>query len=132
MEGVMGRLRRYKAHSLEACMDAARRDFGPDALVHAVRSRREGFLFLGRRTVHELLAGPAADVASISAAGTSEREATLQGAAAVRAYAETRSEADSRPVGDGDRRRTKLLAQAMAIRLERDAEARRLARANER
>ncbi len=124
----MGRLRRYKAHTLEACMEAARRDFGPEALIHAVRTRREGFLLFGRRTIHELLAGPSSDVASIASAGTNEREASLRGAAAVRAYAGV----DGAAVSDADRRRTRLLAQAMAIRLERDAEAQRLARANER
>lgn len=125
----MGRLRRYKAHTLEACMDAARRDFGPDALIHAVRTRREGVVLLGRRrVVHELLAGPAADVASIAAAGSQEREASLRGAAAVRAYSGVAPDGP----GELDRRRTRLLAQAMAIRLERDAEAQRLAIANER
>lgn len=124
----MSRLRRYKAHTLEACMDAARRDFGPDALIHAVRTRREGFRLLGRRTVHELLAGPADAVVSIASAGSVEREASVRGAAAVRAYAGASQDS----TGDLDRKRTRLLAQAMAIRLERDAEAQRLARVNER
>jgi len=157
----MSRLKRYKAYSLDACMQAARRDFGPDALIHAVRTRREGFLLLGRRTVHELLAGPAEGVARIEAAGREPRAASLRGAAALRAYAGAAiagtviADATAPVVAPGesagtapgamqepqdpsesshemDQRRTRLLAQAMALRLERDREAQRLARANER
>lgn len=141
----MRRLRRYKALSLEACMQAARRDFGPDALIHAVRSRREGWRLFGRRVVHELLAGPAEGLVTIEPAGVAPLQRSLRGAAAFRAYgrgaaspvgsgavaAVGRTGSDTDPL-DLDRRRTRLLAQAMALRLERDAQARRLAAANER
>lgn len=120
-------------------MQAARRDFGADAVIHAVRSRREG-PFFRRRLIHELLAGPASSLQSIAAAGAELRSAaavdaapgahapSLRGSMARRAY----GAAPSEPMHDLDRRRTQLLAQAMAIRLERDEQARSLAAANER
>lgn len=146
----MSRLKRYKALSLDTCMQAAQRDFGADAVIHAVRSRREG-PFFRRRLVHELLAGPASDLQSMAAAGSAHRpspsdriapcmsessegrgdaaspDADLRSAVAKRAY----GAATSGVVSDLDRKRTRLLAQAMAIRLERDEAARRLAEANE-
>lgn len=140
----MSRLKRYRAHTLEQCVEAARRDFGPDAVIHATR-RQRGAWILGGRTVHELLAGPASAMVEVSLAGGSvERTPVPAGGAAAGAAAEhakgvpslagaQASRAYGSPAAAGapalrsdDPRRTRLMAQAMAVAMERDASPRAL------
>ncbi len=148
------RLKTFRAFSLSEALDAVQEDLGPTAsILHTRTFKQGGFLGLGSRDVVEVIASEARDGAGEQGSGAAgEPESTTesepvsasvatptqeagQRQAARRAYA--RGEDDAVPVTapssarsgtlEVDRDRTRRLAQAMAIRLEKQQAARRAA-----
>ncbi|MCH2161908.1 MAG: flagellar biosynthesis protein FlhF [Phycisphaerales bacterium] len=138
-------LKTYRAFTLAEAVEAVRSDLGSDAVIlHTRTYKRGGLLGLGRRNVVEVIASdaepatdsaidsPAADLADPS---HTPGKATPQGVAAERVYRsgslmvdsnrkDTRDLPDSERNLEIDQARTRRLAQAMHVRLEREANAR--------
>jgi flagellar biosynthesis protein FlhF len=110
-------LRTYRAYTMTEALAAVRSDLGADAVILHTRSFAQGgFLGIGRRTVVEVTASAARDVEA--------RESRRSAPRASAAPATTSRDADAdEPAGEVlklDRERTRLLAQAMAVTLERE------------
>ncbi len=128
-------LKNYRAYTMAEAMAAVKRDLGSDAVILHTRTLTQGgFLGIGKKIVIEVTAqslpanaGAGPSKRSIGVNETSGRAIGLQGSIASRAY--------GRPAASGgtasatvsndeptafDRERTRLLAQAMAIQLDRE------------
>jgi flagellar biosynthesis protein FlhF len=140
----------YRAYTMAEAMAAVKSDLGADAIVLHTRSLTQGgFLGIGRRTVIEITAARAEGVAAgVPARGTRQGQQSsgaasapatsiangqrsLAAPAATRAYASggrspevafpaPSAKADAASDPDIDRNRTRLLAQAIAVKLERE------------
>ncbi len=144
------RLKTFRAFTLAEALDAVHEDLGTEAaILHTRTFKRGGFLGLGGREVVEVIASekrpettilPVAD--PMTAPKSVETPATVGTTATARArvaYGRTMPSPavdpkrvdDAAPVTSGslevDRDRTRMLAQAMAIRLERQQAAREAA-----
>ncbi len=141
------KLKTYQAWTMAEALAFVKADLGDDAVIlHTRTFERGGFFGLGRRTVAEITAARAQDMprtepkpqrngpqATRFATGNAVETARAQ--AAARAYgtpvggasverAQSRSEAGDRAHDpEADRERTRRLAQAMAIALERQGAA---------
>jgi flagellar biosynthesis protein FlhF len=149
------RLKTFRAFTLAEALDAVHEDLGSEAaILHTRTFKRGGFLGLGGREVVEVIASERRPETSIlpALAGTgtdggdsasnpdspeipnARSVASARARAAYGAVGDVRPAAisdDSAPVSSGslevDRDRTRKLAQAMAIRLERQQAARNAA-----
>lgn len=138
----------YRAYTMAEAMAAVKADLGADAIVlHTRTTTQGGFLGLGRRTVIEITAARAerneraldranerdGDAKDRSRERDGARDAdrrALLGGAATRAYGAADNAAkpakadaaapEATQLSTFDRERTRLLAQAMAIKLERE------------
>lgn len=120
-------LRTYRAYTMTEALAAVRSDLGADAVILHTRSFAQGgFLGIGRRTVVEVTASAARDVAQREAQRSAPRmgqAAAPRGAVAAAPATTSRDAGNDEPVGEVlklDRERTRLLAQAMAVTLERE------------
>ncbi len=140
------RLKTFRAFTLSEALDAVHEDLGTQAaILHTRTFKRGGFLGLGGREVVEVIAAERKpettilpSVVSESAIVSTPSEASVTARARV-AYGrtmpspptESATADDAAPVTSGslevDRDRTRKLAQAMAIRLERQQAAREAA-----
>lgn len=127
----------YRAYTMAEAMAAVKADLGNEAIVLHTRTLTQGgFLGIGRKTVIEVTAareerGKASRDAAKDAtkseligAGAANGPSGVLGGVASRAYGATKRE-ESKPVetidrAQLDRDRTRLLAQAMAVKLERE------------
>ena len=154
------KLKTYRAWTMAEALTFVKADLGSDAVIlHTRTFDRGGFLGFGKRTVVEITAGRAADMpreAESSAEGRADarRAAVPAGqvvrqSVASRAYGETRpaerpaerpgertvveTPAAGAPVDQAaDREKTRRLALAMSIQLEKQADVRDAAAQNER
>lgn len=114
-------LRNYRAYSMTEALAAVRRDLGADAVILHTRSFTQGgFLGIGRRTVVEVTAAPAASIDSGRARTRPERAAADSPREAREARADAPVPSPEPPL-NLDRERTRLLAQAMSVTLDREA-----------
>ena len=143
-------LKTYRAFTLAEAVEAVKNDLGADAVIlHTRTYKRGGLLGIGRRNVVEVIASEApevdgADSATDDSARTGER-LSPRAAEAERVYrsgslvveprtepradvASTPQPEDSEPAQSDnlelDQARTRRLAQAMSVRLERESNAR--------
>ncbi len=149
------RLKTFRAFTLAEALDAVHGDLGPDAaILHTRTFKRGGFLGLGGREVVEVIASEQRPETTILSAVSGRHPATeddappapTTSARARAAYAAasiarptpdtppdpTNDSTDDQPLATSgslevDRGRTRKLAQAMAIRLERQRAAREAA-----
>ena len=135
------RLKTFRAFSLSEALDAVQQDLGPTAaILHTRTFKQGGFLGLGGRDVVEVIASETTDEVGDSdptdvpagAPDATSTPTTERSLAARRAYA--RRDGDDAAVPSArsgtlevDRDRTRRLAQAMAVRLEKQQAARRAA-----
>jgi flagellar biosynthesis protein FlhF len=154
-EGDRVRLKTFRAFTLAEALDAVHEDLGTGAaILHTRTFKRGGFLGLGGREVVEVIASEQRPETTILPSAVRETESAsdavedraetpsrrIVGARARAAYgaasmaARTSSDASSDEAGrlssgslEVDRDRTRKLAQAMAIRLERQQAARKAA-----
>ena len=135
------RLKTFRAFSLSEALDAVQQDLGPTAaILHTRTFKQGGFLGLGGRDVVEVIASETTDEVGDSDPGdvssgdpvATSTPTTERNLAARRAYA--RRDGDDANVASArsgtlevDRDRTRRLAQAMAVRLEKQQAARRAA-----
>ncbi len=144
------RLKTFRAFTLSEALDAVHEDLGTEAaILHTRTFKRGGFLGLGGREVVEVIASekrPETTILPVAAPMTApkpvETPATVGTTATARARVaygramlspavDPKRVDDATPVTSGslevDRDRTRMLAQAMAIRLERQQAAREAA-----
>ncbi|MBI1303063.1 MAG: hypothetical protein GC172_04675 [Phycisphaera sp.] len=153
------KLKTYRAWTMAEALTFVKADLGADAVIlHTRTFERGGFLGFGRRTVVEITAGRAADMPRESEAAeerpapsrADERRAAVPAGQVVRqsvasrAYGETRSAersvergaeraAAEAPIDQAaEREKTRRLALAMSIQLEKQADVRDAAALNER
>ncbi len=146
------KLKTYRAWTMAEALTFVKADLGSDAVIlHTRTFDRGGFLGFGKRTVVEITAGRAADLpreedatsagASAPSRADARRAAVPAGevvrqSVASRAYGESR--ASGRAVAEApvdqaaEREKTRRLALAMSIQLERQADVRDAAAQNER
>ncbi len=148
------KLKTYRAWTMAEALATVKSDLGSDAIILHTRTFERGGIFgIGRRTVVELTAARAADMPAepssnerspadlpraTARAAAIEPKQSLQMSAAARAYgsqpAPAAQNGSDEPGFDleVDREKTRRLAQAMAIQLEKQASARESASQNER
>ena len=148
------KLKTYRAWTMAEALATVKSDLGNDAIILHTRTFERGGIFgIGRRTVVELTAARAADMPAepssnersasdlpraTARAAAIEPKQSLQMSAAARAYgsqpAPAAQNGSDEPGFDleVDREKTRRLAQAMAIQLEKQASARESASQNER
>jgi flagellar biosynthesis protein FlhF len=148
------KLKTYRAWTMAEALATVKSDLGSDAVILHTRTFERGGIFgIGRRTVVELTAARAADMPAepssnerspadlpraTARAAAIEPKQSLQMSAAARAYgsqpAPAAQNGSDEPGFDleVDREKTRRLAQAMAIQLEKQASARESASQNER
>jgi flagellar biosynthesis protein FlhF len=136
MEGSIVKLKTYQAYTMAEALAAVKRDLGQSAVIlHTRTFKRGGFLGLGRKTVVEVTATTAED-ARDPAASTRPAPVSASTIGARRAYGtsappamQDQSAAAAKPQADEpmavteeDRRRTRRLAQMLALQHEKRRE----------
>ena len=125
-EGRVVNLRNYQAYSMAEALAAVKRDLGADAVILRTRSwKRGGFLGIGRRTVFEITATPAAEApAASSESNRPPRTATTRSRATAGPSRQALAAYQQAGAADPatDREKTRRLAQAILAE-RRSAEA---------
>jgi flagellar biosynthesis protein FlhF len=154
------KLKTYRAWTMAEALTFVKADLGADAVIlHTRTFDRGGFLGFGKRTVVEITAGRAADMPreaeSVAEGRADARRAAVPAGQVVRQSVASRAYGETRPAGRAaerpgeqtvaetpaagapvdqaaDREKTRRLALAMSIQLEKQADVRDAAAQNER
>lgn len=120
-------LRNYRAFTMTEALAAVRSDLGADAvIIHTRTFTQGGFLGIGKRSVIEVTASRADEVAAKQTRAPKSIAQPVAQPVVSRAYRAASSVVAADPPARAsdevlpDRHRTRLLAQAMAVTLERD------------